>query len=270
MLWQKHPMGRTLIFALSACLAATNWAKAASGADSDPIALNKLSFAITGGTHPPLQNDVAGYPSAVITQIWQDIEASPRPAFAIGTGNYMFASDTANGTQTTQLDDYLTALSAYSNTFYPAMGQEECDGTTTDNCTSTSGIALYNYNDFVQLMLQPIGQTLPYYTVNYAGPNNSWTAKFVFVACNAWSTTQSAWLSTALSQTTTYTFVVWGANLTNTEGPCMTGTDNFTSILSSYPYSLLISGGTGGNYEYNASQHELVVSNGGGATLEFH
>jgi hypothetical protein len=261
--------GRTLTLAFIACLAAANWAWAAPAdapsADSEAIALSSLSFAITGGTHPPLENSVAGYPVSVITQIWQDIQASPQPAFAIGTGNYMFSYDSTTGTATAQLDDYLTARNAYSKTFYPAMGQEECDGTTTDNCTSTSGIALYNYDAFVQLMLQPVSQTQPYYTINFAGTNNAWTAKFVFVACNAWSTTQASWLSTALSQATTYTFVVWGANLTDTQNPCLTGTgsDNFTTILNSYPYSLLISGGTGGTYQYNAPQNEVVVSNGG-------
>src|SRR6185369_16241432 len=46
--------------------------------------LDTLSFAIVGDTRPPSVDDTAGYPSAIITKIWQDIEAqSPRPAFAV-------------------------------------------------------------------------------------------------------------------------------------------------------------------------------------------
>jgi hypothetical protein len=51
--------GRTSTLALTACLAAANWAWAAPGdgpRDSEAIALSSLSFAITGGTHPPLYN----------------------------------------------------------------------------------------------------------------------------------------------------------------------------------------------------------------------
>jgi len=42
--------------------------------------LDTLSFAIVGDTRPPGINDTAGYPSAVASKIWADVEAqSPRP-----------------------------------------------------------------------------------------------------------------------------------------------------------------------------------------------
>ncbi len=65
--------------------------------------LSTLSFAIVGDTRPPTEDDTAGDPTAIITKIWQDVEAaSPRPAF--------------------------------SNPMFPTMGNHECDGATADNC----------------------------------------------------------------------------------------------------------------------------------------
>lgn len=235
------------------------------GAASNNIALSSLSFAITGNTRPPTEDDTAGYPVAIITKIFQDMQAaSPQPAFAIATGTYMFSNPTVNGTQGTQLDDYLTASSNFSGMLYPAMGNHECDGVTADNCSTDLTGNTYDYIAFYDQMLQPIGLQLPYYTVNFAGPNNAWTAKFVFVACNAWSTQQAAWLNTALSQPTTYTFAIWNEPVSANTAPCLSGTgsNNALTILNQYPYSLLINGFIG-TYEYLISDNEVIVGNGG-------
>jgi hypothetical protein len=230
-----------------------------------PGELSSLSFAITGDTRPPNEDDTEGYPTAIITKIFQDMQAaSPRPAFAVATGNYMFSDPDVDGTQSAQLDDYLTASSNFSNMVYPAMGSHECDGATADNCSTTLSGNTYDYIAFYDQMLEPIGLQLPYYTVNFAGPNNAWTAKFVFVACNAWSTQQATWLSTSLSAPTTYTFAIWNELLTDTSAPCLSGTgsNNAYTILNQYPYSLLITGDLG-TYEYISSDKEVVVGLGG-------
>jgi Calcineurin-like phosphoesterase len=238
-----------------------------------------LSFAIVGDTRPPNEDDTAGYPTAVITKIWQDVEAaSPRPAFAVTTGDYMFASPSHTpGTQTTQITDYLTARAAYGNIVFPAMGNHECDGATADNCwacgsacTSVGGTCVGatcqtpNYTVFLNKLLTPINQALPYYTINVAGPANAWTAKFVFVACNAWSATQATWLGTQLSTPTTYTFVVRHEGTIATTAPCLTGTgsNNADTIMGQHPYTLLIAGHTH-TYAYYASEKQVVVGNGG-------
>ena len=58
-------------------------------------------------------------------------------------------------------------------------------------------------------MLAPIGQTAnPYYSINVNAADNSWTAKFVITAANAWDTAQQTWLQSTLAQKTTYTFIV--------------------------------------------------------------
>jgi hypothetical protein len=241
--------------------------------------LGSLSFAIVGDTRPANEDDPSGYPTAIITKIWQDVEAaSPRPAFAVSTGDYMFASPSHTpGTQATQMGYYLTARAAFSNIQFPAMGNHECDGATADNCyacgsacTKVGGTCVSNvcqtpnYGIFLGKMLTPIGQSLPYYTINVNGTGNAWTSKFVFVACNAWSPTQASWLAAQLSTPTTYTFVVRHEGTTATTAPCLsgTGTNNADTLMGQHPYTLLIAGHTH-TYAYYASERQVIVGNGG-------
>jgi Calcineurin-like phosphoesterase len=232
-----------------------------------------LSFAIVGDTRPANEDDPGGFPTTIITKIWQDVEAySPRPAFAVTTGDYMFASPSHTPpTQAAQLELYMTARVAFSNVVFPAMGNHECDGATADNCgpgtTSCCGSGCYESNNasfdaFVQKLLAPINQTLPYYTININGPNHAWTAKLVFVACNYWSDTQATWLEAELSQPTTYTFVVRHEGSDATTAPCLCGTPNAATIMGQHPYTLLIAGHTH-TFEYFASEKQVIVGNGG-------
>ncbi len=222
--------------------------------------LPTLSFAIVGDTRPPNDNDTTGYPTAIITKIWQDVQAhSPRPAFGISTGDYMFAE--ASGSQSVpQLNLYLTARANFTNIVFPAMGNHECTGADASECGqgNPDGITK-NYTNFMSQMLTPLGQSLPYYTININGTNNAWTSKFVFIACNAWTSTQSTWLSGELSKPTTYTFVVRHEGSTATTTPCVAPTG---TIIAAHPHTLLIAGHTH-TYSYYASEKQLIVGNGG-------
>jgi len=235
------------------------------------ITIPALSFAIVGDTRPPSADDVSAYPTAIITRIWQDIEAaSPRPLFAVTTGNYMFAEPNHTpGTQNTQLSMYLSARASFSNVVYPAMGSHEYNGETSGNCDLTQPVGSAtgpnaNYTAFLQKMLLPVGKSLPYYTLEFAGPHGAWTAKFVFIACNAWSATQATWLNSVLSQSTTYTFIVRNVPTNVTTSPCLSGsgTNNADTIISQHPYTLLIVGHTH-TFAYYASSKEVIVGNGG-------
>jgi Calcineurin-like phosphoesterase len=233
-----------------------------------------LSFAVVGDTRPATEDDPGGYPTPIITKIWQDVQAySPRPPFAISTGDYMFASPSHTpGTQATQLTTYLGARAAYSNIVFPAMGNHECDGATGDNCgpgiSNFCAPAEYNsdnasFNVFVQKLLTPINQTLPYYTIKINGTNNAWTAKFVFVACNYWSQTQATWMQTQLAEPTTYTFIVRHEGSDATTAPCLCQTTpNAATIMNQFPYTLLIAGHTH-TFEAFSSEKQIIVGNGG-------
>jgi hypothetical protein len=215
-----------------------------------------LRFAIVGDTRPPSPDDTSGYPTAIITKIYQDIEAeSPAIPFAISTGDYMF-SYTAS-TVMPQLSLYMTARGGYSGVQYPAMGNHECNTATDGNCGNGSATA--NMTGFISVMLSPINQTKPYYTENFAADDNSWTAKFVFIACNAWDSTQASWLQTELAKTSTYTFVVRheGTNAVS-QTPCNAS----QATIDAHPLTLLIVGHTH-TYSHYASTKEIVVGIGG-------
>jgi hypothetical protein len=229
----------------------------AVGPDGGTVSV--LRFAVVGDTRPPVDNDTKGYPSAVISQIWSDIEArSPRPDFAVSTGDYMFASP-SSGQAAPQLDLYLKARSAFSGVQFPAFGNHECTGATTSNCGPQGADGLTdNYNQFLAKMLGPIGKKAPYYAIAVNG-TSGWTAKFVFVAANAWDSAQATWLEQALSQPTTYTFVV------RHESDSVTGVTGVTAskqIIDAHPYTLKIVGHAH-TYQRLPSSHEVIVGNGG-------
>jgi hypothetical protein len=262
-----------LVLILAACSATSNQhgGDDGSGSGSDPgkdAALpdvgggqvSDLVFAVAGDTRPANEDDTSNYPTAIITKIWQDIEAeSPHPDFVVTTGDYMFASPSGS-TQTTQLDKYMSARGAFTGLQYPAMGNHECTGATASDCGmgNRDGITK-NMTEFITTMLQPIGQSKPYYVENFSAMDGSWNAKFVFVACNAWDTTQSSWLTNALAQQTTYTFVVRHEGVAAmSQTPC----SESQTIIDAHPLTLLIVGHTH-TYNHYASDKEIIVGNGG-------
>jgi hypothetical protein len=239
--------------------------------------LAALSFAIVGDTRPPNEDDTSGYPTSVITKIWQNIEAaSPRPAFAVTTGDYMFASPSHTpGTQAAQMALYMGARNLFSNVMFPAMGNHECDGATADNCyacgsacNSVGGTCINNlcetpnFTVFQSNMLAPISQALPYYSININSTTNAWTSKFVFVACNMWSPAQATWLASTLSTPTTYTFVIRHESPGTSGAPCVTASPSADSITTAHPFTMIIAGHTH-TYAYYSSEKLVVVGNGG-------
>ena len=218
-----------------------------------------LSFGIIGDTRPASVNDTAAYPTAVITQIFQDLQAeNPRPGFAVGTGDYQFSS---NGSTTTspQLDLYLGARANFSNPEYPTMGNHECTGATAGNCGpgssngTTSVLTAYQSK-----ILTPLGIHNPYYSLLVTPPNNAWSAKVVFVAANYWNSTQSSWLDTVLAQPTTYTFIVRHESSKANTAPGVTPSG---AIIAKHPYTMLI---VGHDHTYkHLSQKDVLVGNGG-------
>ena len=89
------------------------------------------------------------------------------------------------------------------------MGNHECDGSTTSNCGPGNFTGVTdNYTAFINTMLHPLGLTEPFFEKKFSATDNSWTAKLVVIACNAWTSQQSTWLDHALAEPTTYTFIV--------------------------------------------------------------
>jgi len=221
--------------------------------------VSRLYFAVVGDTRPANEDDTAGYPTAIITQIFQDMQAlSPSPTFAVSTGDYQYSNP--SGTQSgTQLGYYMGARAKYSGTVFPAMGNHECTGATASNCGSgnTDGLTT-NYNNFLSMMLAPINQTSPYYEIDVNAPDGSWTSKFLFVAANAWTQTQANWLDQAMGKTTTYTFLIRHEALSASTAPGVGPAEN---IMAKHPYTLSIVGHTH-SYQHSGPR-EVIIGNGG-------
>jgi hypothetical protein len=226
---------------------------------ADGGALSRLYFGVVGDTRPPSEDDTQGYPTAIITKIFQDLQAlSPRPPFVVSTGDYQYANPT--GTEgPTQLDLYLGARANYTGLTFPTMGNHECTGFTNSNCGADASDGLTNnYNAYMSKMLAPIGQTSAHYEIDLNAPDMSWTAKLLFVAANAWDQGQADWLDAAMSRATTYTFLIRHEAASSDTAP---GVNPAETIMSHHPYTLSICGHTH-DYEHSGAK-EIIVGNGG-------
>jgi hypothetical protein len=221
--------------------------------------VSRLFFAVVGDTRPPVINDTKAYPTQVVTQIYADLEgSSPRPSFAVSTGDYLFS--TANGTQAApQLDIYEKARAGYSGVVFPAMGNHECTGAVDSNCGAGNkdGVTA-NYSAFLAKVLAPVGKTSPNYVVDVNATDGSWTSKLVFVAGNAWATTDTAWLDGVLARPTTYTFIVRHEPKAASQAP---GAHDSEIVMAQHPYTLAIVGHT---HTYGRTgQRQVTIGNGG-------
>ena len=224
--------------------------------------LSELYFGVTGDTRPPSTDDVLGYPTAIITKIFQDIEAlSPPPPFVVATGDYQNSSTHSSATASQQIPIYMHARAQYSGAFFPAMGNHECTGADDSNCGTGNQYGITpNLTAFLTTMLGPIQETLPYYVIHVNATDGKWTSKFVFTAANAWDTTQQAWLTTALAEKTTYTFVIRHEPSTSTGNPA--GVAAIDTVLGMFPYTLLI---VGHSHEYRHPFRQVLLIGNGGA-----
>ena len=222
--------------------------------------LAELRFAVVGDTRPANLDDTAGYPTTIVQQIFADVEAeAPQPVFAVTTGDYMFAS-TSGAEVGPQLDLYLNARASYTGFIYPAMGNHECNGYTKSNCGPAGNDGQPpNYTQFMARMIEPIGEGRPYFIERFAATDGSWTAKFVFVAGNAWDKGQATWLDLVLGEPTTYTFVVRHEPPESNTAP---GVDPSQAIMAKHPLTMLIAGHTH-TYRHVPAYREIIVGNGG-------
>ena len=213
-----------------------------------------LKFAVFGDCRPPNLDDTAGYPSAVISGIFKLAQAKGAQ-FVIGTGDYMFAS--TSSAVTAQVALFNQAQANYtSGPVYLTMGNHECTGATASNCPNLTETP--NIQAFMKMV--PSGVTKPYYRIDLDTPKGK--AKFVFIAANAWDSTQQSWLSTQLADATTYTFVMRHESTSSPGVP--TGVTASESIVMAHPFTVEMLGHT---HEYRHEDTKHVISGNAGAPL---
>jgi hypothetical protein len=233
-----------------------------------------LEFGIIGDTRPSA-SQTTGYSSAlktVIGSVFSGLQAQG-VKFAVATGDYAFSSSSA-GSAVPQYDDYMTARANFAGTYLPTMGNHECNGFTDSNCPIGSFTGMTQ--DYINTIVQPsTGQTSPYYSALYVASDNSWSAKFIFIAANAWDTTQQTWLQQTLNVNTTYTFTIRHEPANANTAPGTTPSENLMSpAFSAGHLTLSLTGHThlvqlpGGTQPYgdtfgSAQAYEIIIGNGG-------
>ncbi|MHB1844686.1 MAG: hypothetical protein ACYCWW_07620 [Deltaproteobacteria bacterium] len=241
-----------------------------SGGTGATLQVGGLDFVVVGDTRPAsscTSTSSCAYPSQVINSIYTQVKAlSPAPSFAIGTGDYMFQSPSYS-TADWQIQQYLSAQQLFGGPLYPAMGNHECTGATTSNCVAGQDGTTSNLTAFLG-MLGTLGipNAVPYFVQNIAISTGQ-TAKLVVIAANAWDSTQASWLTNALAQPTTYTFIVRHEPSTDI-GTGITGLDASAQLISTFLQQT--PGGVtftfvGHTHEYrlDSQNQEVIVGNGG-------
>jgi hypothetical protein len=232
------------------------------GSGSGGITVNggsgTLTFGVFGDARPanipPASSPAAGYPTQILTGIF-NLAQQKGAKFIVGTGDYMYADTQAQ--VDAQLALFGQAHAGFSGPLYLAMGNHECNGYTDSNCP-----ALNEYPNVRSFMKQlPAGVSSPWYRVNFETPSGS--AKFLFVAANAWSTAQEDWLKQQLADATTYTFVVRHEPATNTHGSAP-GAQPSEALLPGASFTLELMGHT---HEYRHEDLQHVISGNAGAPI---
>ncbi len=233
------------------------------GADGGTV--SRLLFAAVGDTRPATVDDTGGYPANIITTIYAGIRAlEPRPSMVLSTGDYVFASTPSRGGDSQagpQLDIYMQARARFPGPLFPALGNHECTGATSSNCGpgAADGVTA-NYSAVLEKMLAPIGKSVPYYAIDVAAADATWTAKFVFIAANAWSSPQEAWLESTLAKPSTYTFVIRHEPASATTAP---GVAPSEAAMARHPYTLAIVGHSHTYSHDRETPRQVLVGNGG-------
>ena len=221
--------------------------------------VSKLYFAAVGDTRPDNLDDTAHYPTAIIGKIFQDLASlSPPPEFVVATGDYVFASPMGTAA-TAQLALFIQARGAYSGPVFACLGNQECTGYTESNCGAGNPDGeTSNYSAFMQQLVVPLNQAQPYYRFDVTDTGGTWTAKFLVLAMNAWTSDQAAWLQQQLQQSTTYTFIVRHEPEGTTTAPGVMPSD---ALISQYPYTMKIVGHV--HLFSQAGARQVIVGNGG-------
>ncbi|MGH7438492.1 MAG: metallophosphoesterase, partial [Polyangiaceae bacterium] len=239
-----------------------------------PVKLAALTFGMLGDTRPS-SSTTGDYPQSVkniIGSVFTGLKAQGVP-FAVASGDYAFSS-TAAGSALPQYTSYMAARKTFPGTYLPTMGNHECNGFTNSNCPIGSFTGMTQ--DYINTMVTPsTGQSSPYYSALYVANDGSWSAKYVFVAANAWDATQQSWLQSTLAVATTYTFIIRHEPNNDARAPGVTPSQSLmASAFTAGHLTLSITGHThlvqlpGGTQPYGDSfgstlAYEIIVGNGG-------
>lgn len=220
--------------------------------------VNLLAFTAFGDIRPALPDEDFAYPTDTVTSIMQSM-AALKPEFAIGTGDYMFV-EYVPGSASNQLKALLGAESSFKAPIFHALGNHECQSFTDVNCPNLNEST--NITQFMSTMLP--WSPVPWFS--FVVHTALGDAKFVFIAVNAWTDAQAAWLNSTLSQPTPYTFIVRHHPTPNAgKSSSAVGVAGSDAIIAKYPVTLFLFGHV---HEYSHLTVNAVITGNAGAPLD--
>jgi hypothetical protein len=159
-----------------------------------------------------------------------------------------------------QLQRLEDAESNFNAPIFHALGNHECQSVENVNCPNLD--ESINIQSFMSTLL-PWSQ-VPYYS--FIVHTALGDAKLVFIAVNAWTDAQAAWLQQMLAQPTQYTFVIRHQPTPDAgKAASAAGIAASDAILANYPVTLYLFGHV---HEYKHLTANRVVTGNSGAPLE--
>jgi hypothetical protein len=182
-------------------------------------------------------------PTPIVSNIFREL-AARQVQFITMVGDYLLVQPPSFSGALNQLATFSQARQLFAGPVYFALGNHDA---ATQNLTAYRQVMIREvYYAFIMQAAPRPGSTAPA------------TAKFVFVADNAWSPDQSTWLQNVLGTQTDYTFVVRHHTSDTALDP------EPTQIISTHPLTLLIVGHV---HTYQRIADREVLSGNGGAPV---
>jgi hypothetical protein len=193
------------------------------GVSNDGGTVDRLYFALTGDSRPPICDlffvgKGFDYPTANVTKLAQQMEAR-QTQFALDLGDHQFVCVGGITEAQTQIGAYVTAMANFKAPFFMSMGNHECVfalGGTLDDCGANNP-SDPAYTAFMQALASVSPK--PYYSVDIQ--TSMGLARFVFIADDAWDSTEASWLSALLTDADVrarYTIVAHHHPISQTNG----------------------------------------------------
>ena len=159
--------------------------------------LSELPFAICR-RHPARDvDDTADYPTAVVDPDLGRCRRADAAAAVRGDDRRLPCSRRPMARQAPQLDRYLRRAHGVSANFvYPTMGNHECTGYTDSNCGPGGKMASPRTTPSSSRDDHADRRAAPVLHRAVRRARRQWTAKFVFIAANAWDASSRALGST--------------------------------------------------------------------------
>jgi len=192
---------------------------------------DRLYFAVTGDTRPGACDATDQYPTAAITQIAASMKGL-RVQFALDLGDHMFVCNQSVAEAQQQMGFYTAAIAGGPATWWMTLGNHEC-GTAYAGSSCSVGTPDANFDVFMAALKRP----RPWYATDVS--TSAGLARFVFVADDAWSPEQAAWLEQTLAdadQRARYTIVSRHHPVRGSRS----GSDAIVQAITQHKFTLLL------------------------------